>query len=254
MPPENHAESATHDKRIQHVAASILYAALVLLALWVMRDFIAAVAWAVVIAIAIWPLVTRLETHSGSRLRCTLLALSLTAAVGLIVVLPFALVFAQAVSEMHDLAAWLREAGQNGIALPSFVEHLPFGSAQVASWWQDNLARPLGGSQAMKALQGGTAVTLGRRFGSAVMHGVVVFSFTLVTLFVIFRAGPQMSRNLLKGARRAFGSHGAFLVMRMVSAVRATVTGLVVVGLGEGALLGGLTWWPACRTRRCLAC
>ncbi|TKC92516.1 AI-2E family transporter [Trinickia terrae] len=247
MPQDNSPEQETDgalesvpstDRKPQHIAAAVLYAALVLLALWVMRDFIPAVAWAGVIAIALWPLLTRLEARSGSHKRTTLVAIALTAAVGLLIVLPFVLVFAQAVSEMHDFIAWLREAEATGIPVPDFVAHLPFGSAQVASWWQDNLALPLHGSPAMKALHGDAVVTIGRRFGTLAAHGLVVFSFTLVTLFVMFQAGPRLSCNLLKGTRRAFGSHGALLAVRMAAAVRSTVSGLVVVGLGEGAFLG----------------
>ncbi len=65
----------------------------------------------------------------------------------------------------------------------------------------------------------------------------MVFAFTLVTLFVIFQAGPSLSGALLKGVRRAFGAEGADLAERMAAAVRGTVSGLVVVGIGEGALL-----------------
>ncbi|WP_143188560.1 AI-2E family transporter, partial [Burkholderia ubonensis] len=43
---------------------------------------------------------------------------------------------------------------------------------------------------------------------------------------------------LLQGVQRAFGGNGAQLIERMAAAVHGTVTGLVVVGLGEGALLG----------------
>jgi predicted PurR-regulated permease PerM len=60
----------------------------------------------------------------------------------------------------------------------------------------------------------------------------------LITLFVIFQAGPRLSGSLLKGMRRCFGDDGAQLLLRMATAVRGTVSGLVVVGLGEGALMG----------------
>ncbi|HLX01037.1 MAG TPA: AI-2E family transporter [Trinickia sp.] len=238
MAEDNPADLEPNHRKLQRVAATVLYAAFVLLALWVMRDFIPAVAWAMVIAITLWPLLARFEAFCGSRFRATLFAIAVTAAIGLLVVLPFVLVFAQAVSEMHDLIAWLRTVEANGIPVPDFVAQLPFGSSQVASWWQDNLALPLHGSPAMKALHGGTVVTLGRHFGTVAAHGLVVFVFTLVTLFVIFQAGPQLSGNLLKGTRRAFGPHGTLLAVRMAAAVRGTVSGLVVVGLGEGALLG----------------
>ncbi len=69
----------------------------------------------------------------------------------------------------------------------------------------------------------------------------------LVTLFVILQAGPRLSGTILQGARRALGPDAAQLIQRMAAAVRGTVTGLVVVGLGEGVLLGvayGVTGVP----------
>jgi predicted PurR-regulated permease PerM len=90
----------------------------------------------------------------------------------------------------------------------------------------------------MKGLHGNAVVTFSRHFGARAAHGVMVFAFMLVTLFVIFQAGPRLSGALHKGAQRAFGSNGAQLLTRMTAAVRGTVAGLVVVGIGEGALLG----------------
>jgi predicted PurR-regulated permease PerM len=71
-----------------------------------------------------------------------------------------------------------------------------------------------------------------------VAHGLVVFGFMLVTLFFLFKAGSRLGEQLLEASRRGFGSDGASLARRMAESVRSTVTGLVVVGLGEGALLG----------------
>jgi len=107
----------------------------------------------------------------------------------------------------------------------------------VSDWWQANMVPPLKASPAMKSLHGDTIVSFGRHFGARAAHAAMTFGFMLVTLFVIFQAGPRLSATLMRGARRAFGADGAQLLQRMAAAVRATVTGLVVVGLGEGVLL-----------------
>jgi predicted PurR-regulated permease PerM len=90
----------------------------------------------------------------------------------------------------------------------------------------------------MKSLHGDALVEFGRHFGARAARASMTFAFMLVTLFVIFQAGPRLSGTLIRGARRGFGVDGAQLLQRMAGAVRATVTGLVVVGLGEGVLLG----------------
>ncbi|MFJ2988173.1 AI-2E family transporter [Collimonas sp. NPDC087041] len=231
-------EPEPSNKKIQHAASTVLYALLVILALWVVRDFIPAVVWAAVIAIALWPLLQRLEPKPGSRARTAGIALLLTAAVGLFIVLPFLLVLTQAAHESHELIAWFKQAEANGIPLPALVEHLPFESQQVSAWWQENLARPLHESPVANGLHAESVLAFGRHFGALAAHGLILFGFMLVTLFVIFQAGSSMSGNLVKATRRAFGADGSRLVEQMAAAVRGTVSGLVVVGIGEGLLLG----------------
>lgn len=225
-------------QKIQQAATVALYAVLMLLALWIIRDFLPAVAWAGVIAIALWPVLRKIESRGWLRGRTTLIAVFLTLAIALLIVLPVAIGIGQASHEAHDLLEWFKSVQENGIAVPDIVHRLPFGAQQIMDWWQANLGQPLRQSPAMKNLHGATVVMLGRHFGARAAHGLMVFAFMLITLFVIFQAGPRLSGSLLRGAQRTFGSNGAQLLERMVAAVRGTVAGLVVVGIGEGALLG----------------
>ena len=234
VPPE---ADIPNRRKVQRIASAALYAVMVALAIWVIRDFVPAIAWACVIAIALWPAFHRIEEHRLFKGRSTLIATVLTIAIGLLFLLPVGIGIAQAAAEAHDVIEWARDVQENGIPLPDFVQHLPFGAAQIGAWWQDNLTQPLRDSPAMKGLHGGAVVTFGRHFGARAAHALMLFGFMLVTLFVIFQAGPKLSGELMKGMRRAFGYDGMHLAERMAAAVRGTVSGLVVVGIGEGALL-----------------
>ncbi|AOJ78124.1 AI-2E family transporter [Burkholderia ubonensis] len=235
VPPSNDIAARP---RAQQIARVVLYAGLLALALWVIRAFIPAIAWACVIAIALWPLLKRFESHRLFRERPTVVATVITAAVSLLVVLPVAVALIQAIGQAHDLRIWLHSIQDNGIALPDVVSRLPYGSTQIADWWQANLGHPLHAGTAMHGANGEKVIAFGRHFGSKLAHAVLEFGFMLVTLFVILRAGHKLSGALLQGVQRAFGGNGAQLIERMAAAVHGTVTGLVVVGLGEGALLG----------------
>ncbi|HWX12473.1 MAG TPA: AI-2E family transporter [Trinickia sp.] len=230
-PPPNDREKA------QRLAGLALNAVLIALALWVLRDFIAPMVWAGVITIALWPLLLRLSSLPHGRSRATSIALAVTLVVGIFVALPFVFVFAQTVHEAHDLMGWIKATEANGIALPDFVTRLPFG-AQVADWWQANLARPFVQSPAMQGLHGSAVVTVSRRFGVLAVRSVAHFGFMLLALFVLLQTGPRLADQSLKAVRRLFGDAGARLATRMAAAVRGTVSGLVVVGLGEGVLIG----------------
>jgi predicted PurR-regulated permease PerM len=225
-------------QKIQRAARAVLYVALVLLALWVVREFVPAVAWACVIAIVLWPAYEKLERQRGWRGHTTVIALLLTILIALLVVLPIALAVVQAAHEEHEVLRWLHNTAQSGMPAPEFIARLPFGRHALADWWQTTMAQPLAASPAMQGLHANQMVSLGRHFGARVVHGVMLFGFMLVTLFVIFQAGPRLAGSLMQTAQRVFGRDGAQLLQRMASAVRSTVTGLVIVGLSEGALLG----------------
>lgn len=60
--------------KAQSIALGALYAALVALALWVIRDFIPAIAWAGVVAIALWPALRRIDALPAFHGRATLVA------------------------------------------------------------------------------------------------------------------------------------------------------------------------------------
>lgn len=225
-------------KRLQRAASAVLYAALVALALWTMSSFIPAVVWAAVIAIALWPAFGWLTRRPWLGRHTSLVAIGLTAAVGLLFVVPFVIVATQAASEARDTLHWLHDVLRSGIALPEWVQRLPMGSQQVASWWSANLATPLESSPAVQKLHSASFVEMTRHFGGRLAHGLIIFGFMLVTLFFIFQAGSRLGEQLFAASRRAFGADGAMLARRMADSVRSTVVGLVVVGLGEGALLG----------------
>jgi len=226
------------NRKAQRIAWLVLNIVLIVLALWVIREFIGPVVWAAVITIALWPLLLRISGPQHDPRRATGIALLLTIVVGLFVVVPVVLVFAQTVGEVHELAAWFKDAVANGIPVPAFLPKLPFG-AQIVEWWSANLARPLIGSPAMEQLHGtATVVTVGRHVGFLALRGIVHLGFMLLVLFVLLRTGPRLADQSVRAVRRLFGMAGARLAVRMAAAVRGTVTGLVVVGFGEGALIG----------------
>lgn len=238
MPISPLAEKDSSDgKRRQRIATLVLYTVLVALALWVIRSFIPSIVWALVIAIVIWPLLQRLSSPAQTSMRATAIALGLTTVVGLFIVLPIVGIFTQALHETHHLMQWISDVEQNGIPEPDFVKQMPFGKP-IGEWWQANLALPLQGSPAMQELRGSHVATAGRQFGKLAVRGVVHFGFMLLTLFVVLRTGPLASVQIVQAVRRVFGADGTHLATRMAAAVRGTVTGLVVVGLGEGLLIG----------------
>ena len=221
----------------QQIARGVLAGVLVLLGLWTLHDFLSALVWAAILAIAIWPLYQRAQRRWPPGRHNILVPSVFTLMATLVFVVPLVLAAVQIASDAHGSIAWLVDARNNGIPVPAAVGQLPFGQRQVTTWWEHNLADPHG-AQALLGRGTHDAMSLGRELGALVAHRFVVFGFTLLTLFFLFKDGPAVSAQMLVASRRAFGPRGERLGRQVIASVHGTVDGLVLVGLGEGVVLG----------------
>lgn len=152
--------------------------------------------------------------------------------------LPLALAAVQAGREAHSVFDWIDTVRRNGLPPPDWLGHLPLLGPQAQSWWQDNLADPGAAEELLKRVNRSEVMPNGRAVGAQVVHRLVLFGFTLMTLFFLFRDGDRMNSQLRRASQRTFGPHGERIGRQMIASVHGTVDGLVLVGLGEGLLLG----------------
>ena len=225
------------DTRPQHIAVGVLSFGLLLLGLYTLGHFLSALAWAGIFAIALWPLYRRTEARMGAGHTVMLPAL-FTGAVALIFIVPLGLIGLQLAHEAHAAADWVRHAQQSGIPEPDILHHLPAGQAPFDAWWQQNLASPGAARETIERATHGQAGSEGRRVGEAVAHRLTEFFFTLLTLFFLFKEGHEVTQQMRRAALRAFGPGGERVGRQIIASVHGTVDGLVLVGLGEGLILG----------------
>ena len=229
------AERPALSRRIARIALSI---ALVGLGVWMLHRFLAALAWAGVLAIALWPLYRRLaRALPGGRSRI-LAPLLITLSVGLIFIVPFVYVAIEGAREIHVVVEFLSEAEHNGVPVPEWVPQFPVVGGSVEEWWRANLSDPNAAQELLGRINPRSVAASARLYGAEIIHRLIIFGFTLLTLFFLFRDGMLFSRQLLRVSDRLLGPDGERVGRRMVQAVLATVNGLVLVGLGEGALIG----------------
>ena len=73
--------------------------------------------------------------------------------------------------------------------------------------------------------------------GRDLVHRAVIFTFTLIALFFLLRDGDILAAQSKIASDRIFGPAGERLGERILLSVRGTINGLVLVGLGEGAVM-----------------
>ncbi|WP_342166147.1 AI-2E family transporter [Methylobacterium sp. SD21] len=231
MPPAERAPS-------QGAARVILVLALGALGIYILREFLPALAWAVVLAIALGPLYAKIERRFPPGRHNIVLPSLAVLAVALVFLVPLVVLGVQAAREAHDVAEFVRKAEESGIPAPEFLNRLPYGAAQATAWWNDNLGHAQAGSEILHRFDNGKVLGAGRNIGREVVHRVVLFGFSLVALFFLFRDRDTVARQALRACDRLFGPRGERVGRQMVASVHGTVDGLVLVGLGEGVILG----------------
>lgn len=229
------ADTPNHATRAQRLTGLVAIALLTLAGVWTLRLFLPALGWGVILAVSLWPL-HQAAARRWPRGQGLVLPAAFTLLVLLVFVIPLAMV---AVAVAHDSMAvtqWLAQAHAEGVPVPDFVAHLPYGD-HLAAWWQQTLATPEAIdrlSLQARHLHFGS----GERILGLVAHRVLLISFMLLTLFFLLRDGARVAHALRIGTRRAFGEAGVRVADQAMLAVRGTVNGLIIIGFGEGVLMG----------------
>lgn len=223
--------------RVRKMSLLLAAGALLFLGLWLSASILPALIWAAVVAIAVLPLYERFEKRSAKGRSRVALPLLFTAGVALIILVPLTLIVAEAASEAHDLARWFNAAQQAGIAEPAWVAHLPAGRTLVSSWWQAHLATPELAQHEFRRLDTATLIAHSKMLGASIIHRTVIFAFTMIALFFLLREHRSVTEQVRAAIERSLGPRGERLSAQIVRSVRGTIDGLVLVGLGEGAVM-----------------
>jgi len=212
-----------------------LILALLAIGIWIIWDFLPALAWAVVVAIAIWPLFERSRLRQWNR---TAAAAEATLLIGVVVIVPLIVLGVELGHQAVATVQWIREAERVGAPAPEWLARLPLIGGYVSDWWESNLSDPLAAANLLGRIDRSWLIEWTRILGVQLIHRLTILIFTFLTLFFLFRDGETLVLQTSVVVDRFFGVTGTRLGPQVLTAVRATVNGLVLVGFGEGLLLG----------------
>ncbi|MGZ5044420.1 MAG: AI-2E family transporter [Methylobacter sp.] len=211
---------------------------LLLLGSWILHSFLALLVWAVVLAITTWPIYQRLLTSDEVYGKVTWGALLLTLMIGALILVPLGYGLSRLLDEAQSLGQILTEAQKVGIPPPAWLETIPMIGPSARETWMKALGDPVAARESLHWLGTGSAITYTKNFASQLLHRFFGFLLTLLVLFFVYQHGTRLSQYVLATNRKLFGETGVRYAIHATAAVRATVNGLVLVGLGEGLLLG----------------
>ncbi len=224
--------------RAQTTARVILAATLMGVGLWTLWEFIPALAWAGIIAIGIWPMYRLAEQHCPPSKHNLLLPSAFTLLVAVVFIGPLVLAAVRVVREWHTIVDWLEAAQQTGLPAPDWLAHLPWGADQAVAWWNENLSDKESAAELLRRIDRAQLMVTGRQIGAGLIHRAILFGFSLLTLFFLFKDGDSLIVQMRHASERAFGPSGERVGQQVIASVHGTVNGLVLVGVAEGVLMG----------------
>jgi predicted PurR-regulated permease PerM len=224
----------------QKIARYCLTALLIFVGGWMLRHFLSPLAWAGVLGIATSPWYERWLAGFRGRWRHTWAALTFTVLVGLLLLIPLVYGGLVAVHEAIPLVHSLLDSWRNGtFGLPQWVLRLPVLGAWINQLWNEELGSPAGSAAAVRHARP-ELLEWTRVLGIEVFRRVVTLVFTLLTLYFVYRNRDRLRVEVPQVCERLFGPFVVRLLLKAVDAIRATVDGIVIVALAEGAIMAGV--------------
>lgn len=210
-----------------------------------LKGFLVPVLAALIIGLAGWPLYKRLVVRCNGR---TAMGATLALLVVIVVlVVPLSLALSFAIQEASSFITWALAANRYGTPTPEWIKAMPLMGERLTEYWQVYLGEPHALGELVEMVSGQHLGNIYRMVLSAtgnVFHLLLTVLFMLITLFFIFKDGDRLLVQLdIVGERILPGRWQRF--SRVVPAtVNSTVTGMGLIALGEGVVLG-IAYWIA---------
>jgi predicted PurR-regulated permease PerM len=226
------------DLRARALTQATVAILVVLLALWVARDFLVALTWAVVIAVASWPVYTRFATFLLGGRVSALAPLLFTLLTGLVLLVPIVWMVHQVALSSNAFALTLDQLRESGIPVPAWLAQLPVAGEYLDRWWRSNLSNPESLAEWMRGVNIENVTAWTRSLGGELLRRLFLLAVTLIALFLILRDGAWLANRALATAGRLLGKPGERLLIKIADAARATVNGTVAAAIAKGAAIG----------------
>ena len=226
----------TLGKRLEQNLGLIGFGLLLLGCLIVLRPFVSALLWAVVLCFSSWPVYRRLLALLKGRRTCAALLMSL--AMVLIILLPFVIIGATLADNVQALTAttrnWL-DAGFPGP--PAWLATLPVVGPEAADYWQGMTQDSAKLLEELKGFIEPVSLAL-LKVGLALGRGVLELTLSIFIAFFLFRDGLSVAERLTAAVGRIAGKRGGHLLEVAGSTVRGVVYGILGTALVQAVMAG----------------
>ncbi len=219
----------------------LLIAILIVGTFWILRPFLPSLLWAVMIVVATWPLMLRVQARLWGRRWLAVAAMTVTLL--MVFVVPFFLAVGTIVGNMDRIADWAKSLRTLVLsAPPDWVARIPLAGPKLQVAWQEIAsAGPEGWVARLTPYAGKMAQWFVSEAGNMGIM-VVQFLLTVGIAAILYSKGEIAAGGMRHFVRRLAGPRGDEAVTLAGKAVRGAALGIVVTALVQ-SIIGGIGLW-----------
>jgi predicted PurR-regulated permease PerM len=217
--------------------AVLFIGALTLASFWILRPFLPAFVWAVMVVVATWPLLVKVEALLGGRRGLAVLCMSI--GMFLVFFVPIVLAVDEIAEHTDTASAWLRNLeGKELRPPPEWVAGLPLIGERIAAFWNQFAGSDF--PELMVRAQPYARDVLRWVVAQAGSLGLLVAQILLIIVLsaVLYAEGESWARWLKAFGYRLAAERGEASVILAGQAIRGVALGVVVTAIVQSALAG----------------
>lgn len=225
---------------VERVIAVTLLALLTLGCVFVLRPFLPALLWAVILAVSTWPAYTYLERKLGGR---TLPALIMTLGTALLLLLPVVLLSVHLSESAANLFGTVRTGLDSGFPpLPRWIAEIPVLGPRVQDFWTRTASDKAALAAALQPYAGPVRLWLLER-GGDVLSAIVEVTISLFVAFFLYRDGRATANMLAHIMTRLTGHRSGRLLRTASDTIIGVVHGVLGTSLLQAILMAVAFWF-----------
>ncbi|MBS1184371.1 MAG: family transporter [Proteobacteria bacterium] len=238
------AVSSGHVPIVPLIAAARWLLLLVVIAgIYFFSGFVVPVLAALVIGFATWPLFRDLTRLCGGNTK-------FSASIALVCILLFLIVpmlaaVSFAFDEFKVWFNWLLEANRSGVAVPPWIAVLPMAGDWLAEQWRLYVGPPGAIGELIQMVSGANIGNIYRAVMTAsgeAFRLVLMLLFMMIALFFVYKDGSAFAAQIDLIGERILPTRWDRISRIVPATISSTVTGMTLIAIGEGIVLGVAYW------------
>ncbi|MCB5204118.1 AI-2E family transporter [Neorhizobium sp. T786] len=226
-------------------AARWLLVLIVIAGIYFFHGFVVPVLAALVIGFASWPLYRRMLNHIGGN--TTVGATLAIIFILIFLIVPIGIAVSYTIGEVREWVAWVLDVNRDGAPVPVWIANLPGLGEWLTEQWDRRIGAPGAIGELVQIVSGANIGNIYRAViaaGDGAFHLLLTLLFMMIALFFVYRDGASFSRQIDLLGERILPVRWERMSRVVPATISSTVTGMTLIAIGEGIVLG-IAYWIA---------